>query len=114
MRFRSTRHLGLASRSFSIETRLCPPDSTFASSEYSVSNAMAPCRESGRKYSKRLGIIRLFPQLFHLFRGVGDRFNNLLIAGAHAQVALQRLADLVFAGIGVQLQHMVSVHDHAG
>src|ERR1044072_7108667 len=46
-------------------------------------------------------------------RGVLDRFGDLLVSGAAAQVAGGRLADLVAAGIGIAVEQRLGGHDHA-
>src|SRR5208282_2625705 len=48
----------------------------------------------------------------HLFSGVLDRLDDVLIAGASAQVAFQRLADLRLGRIGVATEQVSRGHDH--
>src|SRR5262249_49152690 len=50
----------------------------------------------------------------HLGGGVLDRLDDVLIAGAPAQVAGDAEADLLLARVRVLLQQAVRAHDHAG
>src|SRR5215510_14841208 len=46
------------------------------------------------------------------FGRVLDRFNDLHVAGAHAQIASQRFANFRFGWIGIALQKCVARHYH--
>src|SRR5262245_26057634 len=50
----------------------------------------------------------------HLRGGVGDRGDDVLVAGAAAEVALDSVADLRLRGLRVALQQVHRVHEHAG
>src|SRR5574343_195264 len=49
-----------------------------------------------------------------LFGGVLHRLDDVLVAGAAAQVAAHAHADFGFARVGVLLQEAVGAHEHAG
>jgi hypothetical protein len=48
-----------------------------------------------------------------LFRRVLYGFNDLHVAGAHAQIAGQRFANLFFRWVGITLKKGMARHDHA-
>src|SRR6266849_5034174 len=50
----------------------------------------------------------------HRVGGPLDRFHDVVVAGAAAQVALELVADLLLRGFRVALEHLVDGHDHAG
>src|SRR5579884_360717 len=105
----SIRYLGSCRRSFMAGTRLWPPASSLASSPYWLKRLIASWREPGARYSKLAGYIGA-P---HLLGGVLDGLDDVDVAGAAAQVALDAALDLVFGGIGVGLQQVDGLHDHA-
>src|SRR5262245_18630973 len=51
---------------------------------------------------------------FHLFGGALHRLDNVLVAGASAQIAFQAVTDLVRAGVRIALQDLSRGHDHSG
>src|SRR5262245_35388772 len=53
------------------------------------------------------------PSLGHLLRGVLDRLDDVVVAGAAAQIALEEVADLGFARLLLALEELVGSHDHA-
>jgi len=49
-----------------------------------------------------------------LARGFLDRVDDVLIAGAAAEIAIERVADFLLGGVGVAFEELAGSHDHAG
>src|SRR5205807_5377266 len=49
----------------------------------------------------------------HFFGGALNRLDNMLIAGAAAEVPLNSVPDFFFAGIRISLEKLGGSHDHA-
>ena len=50
----------------------------------------------------------------HFASGILHRIDNVLVAGAPAQIAFQSVADFVISRRGVALEELIARHDHAG
>src|SRR4051812_38783047 len=111
--------------------RLWPPASSLASSPCCVSSRSASSSEVGARYSNAAGYTRS-PQpsprgsgslylasprrrgSLHLFRGPLHRLDDLEIAGAATQVAVECLLDLVLGRRRVVSEQVGCRHDHPG
>jgi hypothetical protein len=49
----------------------------------------------------------------HLAGGVLNRFDDVLVAGAAAQIPFEPVANLVHAGIGIPIEYLRGGHDHS-
>src|SRR5215218_2442716 len=120
MRPMSISVAGWARRSFIIGSRLWPPAIILASPPLSESSLIASSSEVGRTYSNWAGYMPISlspssgPRARHLAGRVLDRLDDVLIAGAAAEVALDALADLFLGRGRVVLQQVHGRHDHAG
>src|SRR5450432_3205784 len=124
---RSTRCGGLASRCFITGSRVWPPAMTLASSFFV--KRLAACRTvAGRWYLN--SYMRYPGQIFsvavrwcrsgeigvrHRLGARRDRQNDVLVAGAAAEIAFELFADGVIAEIvSFAVDHIDRGHDHAG
>src|SRR5213075_1201852 len=99
------RCAGEASRSFISGIRLWPPASSLASSPSWPSSVIASSRLDGLWYSNAVGITivllvgRNGGRLARLVGGVLDGVNDVLVARAAAEIAVDGVADLRLAGV---------------
>ena len=109
---------GCARRSFRIGNRLWPPESSLASSPYCWISPSASFTEAARWYSNSDGyivcasVVRPPPARAHLVGRVLDRLDDVLVAGASAEIALQHMANLGLRRLGVTAQQIDRGHDH--
>src|SRR3954470_15607162 len=120
---RSTRCGGLARRCFMTGTSVWPPAITLASSFFT--RRLAACRTvAGRgylnSYIENFLIAVAMNQLSeigfgHRLGAGGDRGNDVLVAGAAAQIAFQLFAnDVVGEVVALAMDQIDRGHDHAG
>src|SRR5215218_2568789 len=113
---------GRASRSFISGSRLWPPARTFASKPWVASSSRACSTDVARSYSNAAGIIggcrswlgrprgrRLAP---HDRGAFPDGLHDRLVAGAAAEVAVDRPADVVVRGVGLASEQVERRHEH--
>src|SRR5262249_18170731 len=95
--------------------RLWPPASSFASSPCWASSSSASSTERAATYPKLAGNIaalRFLPAP-HPLGGPFDRFHDIDVAGAAAEIAVERVLDLFRGRIRVVLEQVHRRHDHA-
>src|SRR5687768_15304405 len=89
---RLTRHVGRTRRCFIMITSAVPPAITFASVPNSLSVPWTSLRFLGVRYSKGIMRLSLFDELVCLL----DRFDNLIVARAAAEIAHHPIFDFFF------------------
>src|ERR1700744_2719730 len=122
---RSTRCGGLASRCFMTGTSVWPPAISFASSF--LASKLAACRTVSGRWDLNSYMIVSRPPYAALQRflceigfghrlGAGrNRFNDVLVTGAAAQIAFELFADDVIGQVvALAMDHIDRGHDHAG
>src|SRR3954451_20728905 len=101
-------------------SRLWPPARILASPPLSARRLIASSSVAGATYSNCAGYIPVSPPCDgsgglagHFLRGVLDRLDDVLVAGAAAEVALDAAPDLLLARRGIVLEEIDASHDHA-
>src|SRR5665213_94669 len=106
---RSIRSLGLARRCFKVGSSVMPPASSLASSPLPAC-AAASATLFALWYAK----LYIASALRHGFGAGFDRLDDVVIAGAAAEIALEPFADFRLGRLLVVLHQIERAHHHAG